>query len=117
MRAAQKLAGHGGRLLFRNGFACPSRSVGLNSDVDQTVAYQLERLASCAVYICVPSDLEGCKMSDNVIKFPGKRVQASFSEKREQELDEVKELVTDDLREQLLEECRRKHGFAEKKRE
>lgn len=56
-------------------------------------------------------------MSDNVIKFPGKRVQASFSEKREQELDEVKELVTDDLREQLLEECRRKHGFAEKKRE
>lgn len=56
-------------------------------------------------------------MANNVLLFPGKRPTKSSDKREQDEVDEVKKFITDDLRRQLLEECRRKHGFSKKKRE
>ena len=54
-------------------------------------------------------------MSVNIFELRSRGKQASSSDKRTQDVDDLKKSVDDALRDQLLNECRRKHGFTKPK--
>ena len=93
------------------------RRVSVN-DVGQADSSARERVAASAVYITVWRILEVYVVT-NVFDLRNRRKQTSSSDKRAQDIDidELKKSVTDDLRDQLLNECRRKHGIAKPKSE
>ncbi|CAA0113506.1 Uncharacterised protein [BD1-7 clade bacterium] len=52
-------------------------------------------------------------MANNIIKFPSKTGKAANSGTKEQGTDKLEKVITSDLRAQLRNECRTKHGFTE----